>query len=206
MRSVVRLLGLVAIAATVAGACAPQIEVVKLYDDPVRVSKTYKRLLVVDISSDRGQQQLFENEIVLKLRREKVVAIPSYTLIDTSNGLLQDDVNRVSSEIGADGILVTHIASVDTDIDRVEGREEIRSTCRGGDPVDYFLYDHEVLSEPDSVRLAHTVVVITNLYDAGSHNRVWTIQSTCFEKTSMADVLLDNSSAIVRQLGIDQLI
>jgi hypothetical protein len=160
----------------------------------------------VDISSDRGQQQLFENEIVLKLRREKVVAIPSYTLIDTSNGLLQDDVNRVSSEIGADGILVTHIASVDTDIDRVEGREEIRSTCRGGDPVDYFLYDHEVLSEPDSVRLAHTVVVITNLYDAGSHNRVWTIQSTCFEKTSMADVLLDNSSAIVRQLGIDQLI
>jgi hypothetical protein len=206
MRSVVRLLGLVAIAATVAGACAPQIEVVKLYDDPARVSKTYKRLLVVDISSDRGQQQLFENEIVLKLRREKVVAIPSYTLIDTSNGLLQDDVNRVSSEIGADGILVTHIASVDTDIDRVEGREEIRSTCRGGDPVDYFLYDHEVLSEPDSVRLAHTVVVITNLYDAGSHNRVWTIQSTCFEKTSMADVLLDNSSAIVRQLGIDQLI
>lgn len=206
MRSVVRLLGLVAIAATVAGACAPQIEVVKLYDDPARVSKTYKRLLVVDISSDRGQQQLFENEIVLKLRREQVQAIPSYTLIDASNGLLQEDIDRISEEIGADGILVTHIASVDTEIDSVEGRKEIRSTCRGGDPVDYFLYDHEILTEPDSVRLAHTVVVITNLYDAGSQNRVWTIQSTCFEKASMADVLLDNSSAIVRQLGIDQLI
>jgi hypothetical protein len=206
MRSVVRWIGLVAIAATIAGACAPQIEVVKLYDDPTRVSKSYKRLLVIDISSDRGQQQLFENEIVLKLRREQVEAIPSYTLIDSSNGLLQGDINRVSEEIGADGILVTHIASVDTDIDMVEGRKEIRSTCRGGDPVDYFLYDHEVLSEPDSVKLAHTVVVITNLYDADSQNRVWTIQSTCFEKTSMADVLLDNSNAIVRQLSVDQLI
>jgi hypothetical protein len=206
MRSVVRWIGLVAIAATIAGACAPQIEAVKLYDDPTRVSKSYKRLLVIDISSDRGQQQLFENEIVLKLRREQVEAIPSYTLIDSSNGLLQGDINRVSEEIGADGILVTHIASVDTDIDMVEGRKEIRSTCRGGDPVDYFLYDHEVLSEPDSVKLAHTVVVITNLYDADSQNRVWTIQSTCFEKTSMADVLLDNSNAIVRQLSVDQLI
>lgn len=206
MRSVVRWFGLIAIAATIAGACAPQIEVVKLYDDPTRVSKSYKRLLVIDISSDRGQQQLFENEIVLKLRREQVEAIPGYTLIDASNGLLQEDVNRVSEEIGADGILVTRIASVDTDIDMVEGRKEIRSTCRGGDPVDYFLYDHEVLSEPDSVKLAHTVVVITNLYDADSQNRVWTIQSTCFEKTSMADVLLDNSNAIVRQLSIDQLI
>ncbi|MCP4302672.1 MAG: hypothetical protein GY783_18975 [Gammaproteobacteria bacterium] len=179
---------------------------VKLYDDPTRISKTYKRLLVVDISSDRSQQQLFEDEIALKLRQEQVDAISSYTLLDSSNGLLQDDINRVSDEIGADGILVTHIASVDTRIGMVEGREEIKSTCRGGDPVDYFLYDHKVLSEPDSVRLAHTVVVITNLYDAGSQKRVWTIQSTCFEKTSMADVLLDNSNAIVQQLRIDQLI
>lgn len=33
--------------------------------------------------------------------------------------------------IGADGILVTHIASVDTKIDMVKGREEIKSTCFG---------------------------------------------------------------------------
>ncbi|MCP4301468.1 MAG: hypothetical protein GY783_12845, partial [Gammaproteobacteria bacterium] len=167
MRSIGRMLGLVAISATIAVGCAPQIEVVKLYDDPTRISKTYKRLLVVDISSDRSQQQQFENEIALKLRREQVEAVPSYTLFDSSDGLRQDDVNRASEQIGADGILVTHVASVDTNIDMVKGREEIKSTCRGGDPVDYFLYDHKVLSEPDSVRLAHTVVVITNLYDAG---------------------------------------
>jgi len=206
MRSVVRWVGLVAIAAAIAGGCAPQIEVVKLYDDPTRVSKTYKRLLVVDISSDRSQRQLFEDEIASELRREQLEAIPSYTLLDASDGLLQDDVSRVSSEIEADGILVTHIASVDTSIDRVEGREEIQSTCRGGDPVDYFLYDHKILREPDSVKVAHTVTVITNLYDARSQKRVWTIQSTCFEKASMAGVLQDNSSAIVRQLRKDQLI
>jgi hypothetical protein len=206
MRRVVRILGLVLIAVTIAGGCAPQTEVVKLYDDPARASKTYKRLLVVDVSSDHSQQQRFENEIVLRLRREQVDAISSHTHIDTSNGLLQDDINRVGAAVGADGILVTHIVSVDTSIDMVEGRDEIESTCRGGDPVDYFLYDHKVIREPDSVKLAHTVIVITNLYDAVSQDRVWTIQSTCFEKASMPAVLLDEANAIVRQLHIDQLI
>ena len=206
MQRIVRMLGLVSIAATLAGGCAPQAEVVKLYDDPARASKTYKRLLVVDISSDHSQQQRFESEIVMQLRREQVDAIPSYTHLDTSDGLLQDDINRVAEAVGADGILVTHIASVDSSIDIVEGRSEIESTCRGGDPVDYFLYDHKVIRESDSVKLALTVIVITNLYDAGSQERVWTIQSTCFEKTSMSAVLLDEAIAIVRQLHIDQLI
>jgi len=206
MLSIVRMLGLVSIAATIAGGCAPQTEVVKLYDDPARASKTYKRLLVVDISSDHSQQQRFETEIVLRLRREQVDAIPSHTHLDTSGGLLQDDINRVGEAVGADGILVTHIASVDTSIDMEEGRTEIESTCRGGDPVDYFLYDHKVIREPDSVKLAHTVIVITNMYDAVSQDRLWTIQSTCFEKTSMSAVLVDEANAIVRQLRIDQLI
>jgi hypothetical protein len=206
MQSIVRMLGLVSVAATLAGGCAPQAEVVKLYDDPARVAKTYTRLLVVDISSDHSQQQSFENEIVLKLQRKQVDAIPSYTYLDASDGLLQDDINRVAEAVGADGVLVTHIVSVDISIDRVEGRREIESTCRGGDPVDYFLYDHKVISEPDSVKLAHTVIVISNLYDVGSQDRVWTIQSTCFEKTSMPAVLLDEATAIVRQLRIDQLI
>ncbi len=206
MRSIVRMLGLVSIAATIAGSCTPQAEVVKLYDDPAHSSKTYERLLVVAISSDYNQQQQFENEIVQSLRREQVKATPGYTHLDTSGGLLQNDIDRVGIAVGADGILITHVVSLDTSFENVEGRTEIESTCRGGDPVDFFLYDHKVIREPDSVKMAHTVTVVTNLYDAGSQDRVWTIQSTCFEKTSMSAVLMEEASAIVRQLRIDQLI
>ncbi len=206
MRNVVRMLGLISIAAVFAASCAPQTEVVKLYDDPARAAKTYKRLLVVAISSDYRHQRQFESEIVQRLRQVQVDAIPSYTDLDASSGLLQNDIDRVGQAAGADGILVTHVASVDTSITMLEGRADIESTCRGGDPVDYFLYDHKIVREPDSVKVAHTVVVITNMYDAGSRNRVWTIQSTCFEKTSMSDVLVEEANAIVRQLRIDQLI
>jgi hypothetical protein len=206
MLSIARILGAVSIVAFIAISCAPQTEVVKLYDDPARTSKSYERLLVVTVSSDHNQQQRFEDEIVLILRAEQVDAMPSHAHLDTSDGLLQDDIDRLSDNVGADGILITHVVSVDTSIENVEGRSEIESTCRGGDPVDFFLYDHKVIREPDSVKLAHTVTVIANLYDAASRDRVWTIQSTCFEKTSMSAVLLEEANAIVRQLRIDQLI
>jgi hypothetical protein len=193
----------------VVASCAQQqqqTETVKLYEDPSRVQKPYERLLIVDVSTDRAMQEQFEDEIVLGLRRAGVDAVPSHSRLDASDGILQEDINRLSDELGTDGILITHIASLDTTMDLEKGREEILSTCRGGNPVDFFLYDREILTEPDSIKVAHTVVVVTNLYDAESRERVWSIQSTCFEKTSIAEVLLDETKAIVRQLRIDKLI
>ena len=54
--------------------------------------------------------------------------------------------------------------------------------------------------------MAHTVAVISTLYDGDSHERVWSIQSTCFEKASMSEVLKEEAIAIARQLRIDELI
>jgi len=192
----------------VAGGCAqqPPTETVKLFEDQSLVNKPYERLLVVDVSSDPAMQQLFEDEVVRGLKEEGVDAIPSHHNLNASEGILQEDIDKLSDELGTDGILITHIASVDTTLDMEEGREDILSTCRGGNPVDFFLYDREVLTEPDSIKIAHTVVVISNLYDSASRKRVWSIQSTCFEKSSMEEVLLDETEAIVRQLGIDKLI
>lgn len=206
MLTIARMLGLVSVTAIIASSCAPQTEVVKLYDDPARASTSYERLLVVVVSRDFEQQQQFENEIVTGLRREQVEATPSHTQIDTSDGVLQQDIDQLSDTVEADGILISHVVSVDTRVETTAGRANIESTCRGGDLVDYFLYDHDVIREPDSVKMAHTVTVVTNLYDAAGKNRVWTIQSTCFEKASMAEVLLEEAGAILRQLRIDELI
>ncbi len=206
MRGFVRALVLAMIALVAVGGCAPQTSVVKLFEDSTRAPNQYTRLLVVDVSSDYGQQATFESEIVAKLRHEQVDAVPIYTKLDTSKGVTQDEINKVADDIAADGILITHIASVDTDVDVVAGREQLKSTCRRGDPVDYFLYDHDLIAEPDTVKVAHTLVVISNLYDGRSHERIWTIQSTCFGKDSMSEVLIEEASAIVRQLRIDELI
>lgn len=200
------LLSALTLAAITAG-CAPQTETVKLYEDKSTARGTYQRLLVVDVAGDPELRRAFENEIVSRLERAGAYAIASHTVLkDSEGGLPQEEINRASLEVGADGILVTHVVSLETEVEREQGREDIVRTCRGGNPVDYFLYDNKILKEPDSVKLALNVVVVSNLYDAASRKRIWSIQSTCFDKADLPEVFIDEAKAIARQLKFDDLI
>ena len=78
----------------------------------------------------------FENEIIAGLRRKGVAAVASHPHLDTSDGVLQQDIDQLSGAVGADGILMSHVVSVDTRVEAAEGREAIKSTCRGGDLVE----------------------------------------------------------------------
>jgi FlaG/FlaF family flagellin (archaellin) len=202
----VRIIGLIALIVAFTGGCMSQSDVVKLYEDPERKTGSYENLLIVGISNDRNLQQLIEDEVVRRIRAQQVDASPSYPQVDSSAGVLQGDIDRLSEQVGADAVLITHIVSVDANVDSQEGREEIQATCRRGDIFHHFLYDHEILKEPDSVRLAHTVVAITSLFDAATQRRIWTIQSTCLNKADLAEAIYDEAMAIARQLSIDELI
>lgn len=200
-----RLPWILALAVFFAG-CAQQTEVIKLYDDTANSDLRYQRIFVVGIASDAQTRQRLEDSIAEQLRSAGAIAIAGYTETGPETTLLQDDIDEAARRSAADAILVTHIVSVDTSAEIEEGRVDMVAECRGGDPADYFLYDYEELKEPDTVRLAHTVVAVTNLYDAGESKRIWTIQSTCFEKATMNEVLLEEAKAIARQLEIDKLI
>ena len=186
--------------------CGTPAEVIQLHRAPPPSGERYARLLVVNVSPSRQLQVDFENEIVQRFLKENVEAVPAHSVLDSSNELQQTELDQAAADVSADAILMTHIVSLDTTADVDKGRSEILSECRGGNPLDYFLYDRVVISEPDSVRLAHTVTVISNLYDAKTRDRLWTIQATCFEKSTMSEVMREEANTIVRQLGIDGLI
>jgi hypothetical protein len=190
----------------VIAACIPQTEVIKLYEDSARADQNYERLLVVSVVGDTGTRRRLEELITGHLETANVTAIAGYTETGLKTEMLQDEIDAAAKNINADAILITHIVSVDTRLDIDTGRTDILSECRGGDPVDYFLYDHRELKEPDTVKIAHTVVAVSNLYDVSDGERVWTIQSTCFEKATMDEVLREEAKAIVRQLQIDNLV
>jgi len=191
--------------AVIAG-CVQQTEVIKLYDNSARAGQKYERLLVISIVGDTGTRRRLEELITGHLEAANVTAIAGYTETGLKTTILQDEIDVAARNANADAILITHIVSVDTRLGIDTGRTDILSECRGGDPVDYFLYDHRELKEPDTVKIAHTVVAVSNLYDASDGERLWTIQSTCFEKASMDEVLREEAEAIVRQLQIDKLV
>ena len=197
---------LVALAFFVIVGCARQTEVIKLYDNSDSISQKYERLLVISVASDTNSRRRLEELISGHLETANIGAIASYTETGLKTEMLQDEIDHAAKNAHADAILITHIVSVDTRVDLAPGRTDVLSECREGDPIDYFLYDYRELKEPDSVKVAHTVVAVTNLYDASNGERLWTIQSTCFEKASMDEVLQEEAKAIVRQLQIDNLV
>ncbi len=190
----------------ITGGCAKQTEVIKLHDSSSAVRQQFQRLLVVAVANDDNSRRRLEELITENLTSAGIGAAAAYLETGLEKPLLQEEINIAAQNTESDGLLITHVASVDTRVDVKPGQIKTLSECRGGDPIDFFLYDHRELKEPDSVKLAHTVVVITSLYNAASGERIWTIQSTCFEKASMDQVLREEAEAIVRQLQIDKLI
>jgi hypothetical protein len=188
------------------GGCARQTEVIKLYDNSAAIEQRFQRLLVVAVANDDNSRRRLEELITENLTSAGIGAVAAYSETGMKKPLLQEELNAAARNTDSDGLLITHVASVDTRVDVKPGQIKTISECRGGDPIDFFLYDHRELKEPDSVRLAHTVVVVTSLYNAASGERIWTIQSTCFEKASMDEVLREEAEAIVRQLQRDKLV
>ena len=184
--------------------CAEQTQVVKIYDDSATPAKAYKHLLVVDLSSDPNRQELFEDEVIKELRGLRVDAVAAHPTLTFEGSVPREHITAYGDEVGADGILVSRFMSVEASVEVETGRTDMRSTCRGGNFVDYFLYDHDVIREPDSIKAAYDVVVISSLYDVLTQERVWSIQSTCFDRSNMSDALRDEARIIVQQLRIDE--
>lgn len=186
-------------------ACMPQTEVIKLYDGSAGLDKKYERLLVISVVGDTGTRRRLEELIVSNLESAGVSAIAGYTETGLKTSLLQDEIDAAARNANADAILITHIASVDTRV-TIEPGSSILAECQGDETMQYSLYEKDELKQDDAVQVAHTVVAVTNLYDSVSGQRLWTIQSTCFEKASMDEVLQEEAKAIVRQLHIDKLV
>lgn len=194
-----------ALACAVVG-CATPTEIVKLHHDRSQPGAPYEKLLVVGITATADERRRLEDLLSSKLEAQGTAAVAAWRSTGVSASVLQADIDAVARETSADAILITHIVSVDQEFELQEGRTEVMFECRGGDPADYFLYDRVELKLPDDVSVAHTVVAVSNLYLASSGARIWTIQSTCFEKASMDEVLRDEAGAIARQLRRDGLV
>lgn len=186
--------------------CSTQPRIEKLYQDTDADAVRYGRLLVIGIAGDGVDRRRIEDLVVADLDAEGIAAVPGYTQLGTSVVILQEAIDEAASATRSDAILIVHLVSASVEPEIRSGRVDVKSECRGGNPVDFFLYDHEELREPDSVTFAHEVTMVSNLYDSGTGKRIWTIQSTCFDKADFDAVLRQEAEAIVRQLLRDGLV
>lgn len=183
--------------------CARTPTVVRADNPSAETPHPARNVLTVCPSDNLAQRTLLESLLVSRLRATGVAADASHLQMAGSEPVSESALRALASEQNYDAILVARIVSVDSEVERREGRTEIVARCRQSDPVSLFLYDYDEFKNPDEWRVAQTVALVSALYRAEDGRRLWAIQSTCYDKQSLRDAFTEQAETIVSWLQED---
>lgn len=189
----------------VVSACSTPAKVTKIYTDESFVGPLDK-LLILGVHDDRNTRAKFERALVNAIVERGGNARAISSEMGTDTALDETIVRRVAREIAADAVLVTRVKSSESEVELSEGRTEVRVDRKDERLVDFFRYDYTDIPDPDEIKLKRTVVLATDLYARDAGKKIWSIESTSFDRDDVADVIDDEVNAIARQLSRDGLI
>jgi len=198
------------IAILVAG-CSSAPQVKRIRDIPATADVPYENILVITLLDSFDARRYLETEVVKNLAALGTTAVASTSMMDTKTPVSRQLFVEMAEKIGADAVLVTQPASLETTANIVTMRPERTVNFR---PTYYYnVFSVEVTEylEPRSVDFEHELVMVSELYSVRNREPVWAIQSSStikmgHETTRDYDIVLDEAAAITRNLAADGLI
>lgn len=197
------LVGLIAVGFITACASRDPVEV--LYSG--EVAQPFSNLLVIGDYTSADARRDFEAAFVRALREAGVGARYSLEFIRSTEALDRETVVRIAADAGADGVLISRGISLEGDADIEEVRETAEAERRNDIPfADFFRYTYVQYRDPAEIELTATVVLETNLFRVADEARVWHVQSSAVNKSSLFEIVTDEARALTRALARDGLI
>jgi len=187
-------------------------------------TKNFKKLLVMGVSQDGVDRRMFESAMVKALSKAGVTSIASYTVLPDGGKLNKSTVTEVVKKHKYDGVIVTKLITVSTDIKHVAAKSYAQPTgfYQVGYPTGYYrsgyngfyapgYYNHYVTSynivnEPAYNVETNTAVIETNLYDVETGNLVWSGRSATINPLSAGNAIPSITSTIVKKLKQEKII
>jgi hypothetical protein len=197
--------------AFVLSACSmgPQVtttqEVVDATDAP------YKKILVITLFSAFDPRVYLEKEVVLKLAEQGTDAVASTSMMNSKTPVTRATFLAMVDEIGADAVLVTQLASLETKGKVKDMRPRLTVNFRPTYYYNVFSVETTEYREPQGVELEHSLVLVTEIFSVLQRKGVWAIESKSrivFDSEQVQDysIYVDEANAITRSLKRDGLI
>lgn len=161
----------------------------------------YDRLLVVDLTADANHRRDSETRLVDLLAGKNVTATPSHRLWNEPVTFDSEIISASAKEIGAQGILITEIGTIDAEFERIEERTDIKMTCRGGSEL--FLYDYEEITTPAQLKIKQHIVLGASLYRSADGRKLWSIETDCLDACSAREAAARHAQNAVNRLEIE---
>lgn len=170
--------------------CASAEQIADSYKDPA-FNSTVTRILVVGVHEDRNVRGMFENSVVRALRAAGADGESSLARMGSAQALSAETLLAAAERAGADAVLVTRVLSVET---------------KNGGDAGFAEAVRPDAEDPLASATTSTVSVGSDLYTVENQAKVWSAESTTFDKANLFGVIDGITTAITAQLRTERLI
>ena len=188
------------------GACSSTLSTVKTYEDPQYANVSFNNFLVIGVAGSYDNRARWERMMASKISAQGASASAYYSIVGGEQEINRDTVINAVRANSIDAVLLTRVQSQESDVTVKRGASTAKVSRKNDRPVDLFRYDYEVLNNPETINVAMTLVLSTELFAANDEKRIWAIESTIADKENVAYLIEDAIDMIVGELSKDHLI
>ena len=174
-------------------------------------SAPYENLLVIFLADKFDSRRYLETEVVKKLAENGTQAVASTSMMDSRTPKTRQTFLAMVEKTGADAVLVTQIANLQSEGTVVDMNPEATYNFRPTYYYNVWSVDLQEYKEPQAVDFEHSLALATQLYSVSSKDVVWAIEShsnikQAFDQGPDYSIYIDEANAIASSLRKDGLI
>lgn len=171
----------------------------------------YENLLVIFLAEKFDSRRYLETEVVKKLAENGTQAVASTSMMDSRTPKTRQTFLAMVEKTGADAVLVTQIANLQSEATVVDMNPEATYNFRPTYYYNVWSVDLQEYKEPQAVDFKHSLALATQLYSVSSKDVVWAIEShsnikQAFDQGPDYSIYIDEAKAIASSLRKDGLI
>ena len=189
----------------VLGSCGTSQQVTQTQALSDAADAPYKNVLVIYLGKSFDARRYLETEVVKKLVENGTQAVRSTSMMDSRTPVTRQTFQAMVDEIGADAVLVSQLADLQTTGKVVDMNPQSTYNFR---PTYYYNVFSVELTEyvaPQAVNYEHELSLATQLYSVQLKDVVWAMESnsnihTAFDEGPDYSIFVDEAGAIVTEL------
>ena len=192
-------------------ACSTGQQVTKTMELSKSADAPYKKILVITLLSSFDSRRYLEDEVVKQLSALGTDAVASTSMMNTKTPVTRQTFQAMVDKIGADGVVVTQLASLKTKGTVKDMNPEMTVNFRPTYYYNVWSVEQTEYLEPQAVDFDHTLVLATELYSVLKQDSVWAIESKTkitigYDEMANYSIYVDEAKAIITNLSKDGLI
>ena len=176
--------------------------------------KSYSNLLIIGIANSEQTRRAYESYFVEELSANGIKAEASYKLIKSNVEIDRESVTKAIKGMDIDGVIVTHMVSVDeetvyrapTTVVYGGGYGGYYGGASYGSLYNYYPHVNSYVHQPGYYTTHETYTLETSLYDVVSEELVWSARTRTFSPESVDEVIVDLTKLLVKDLTDKKLI